>query len=251
MARTGLPASRQVGSVQRAGDVLDVLAEARTELGTNEIARRTGVNVSSTSRLLSTLTTAGLVQHVSSTGRYRLGIRILQLAGAAREGLDIRSLARPFLEELTTITAETSTLSLPDVHDLLTVDFVPSPQSVRSVAQVGRNSVAHATAAGKVLLAWGGKLPTGDLTRYTDRTTTDRAALDREIQRVRRRGWAQAIGEREDDLNAIAAPVCASGGVLTAVLGLQGPAGRFGPKVMRAAVAVLTAHCAELSSTRR
>lgn len=248
MARTGRPAARQVGSVQRAVDVLDALAEARTELGTNEIARRTGVNVSSISRLLSTLTAAGLVQHIPSTGRYRLGIRILQLAGAAREGLDIRGLARPFLEELTTITAETSTLSLPGVHDLLTVDFVPSPQSVRSVAQVGRNSVAHATAAGKVLLAWGGTLPEGDLIRYTDRTTTDRAALGREIDRVRGRGWAQAVGEREDDLNAIAVPVLDRAGTLVAVLGVQGPAGRFTPRAMRAAVDPLTGRATALAS---
>ena len=248
MARTGRPAARQVGSVQRAIDVLDALAEARTELGTNEIARRTGVNVSSISRLLSTLTTAGLVQHIPSTGRYRLGIRILQLAGAARESLDLRSLARPFLEELTTITGETSTLSLPGTHDLLTIDFMPSPQSVQSVAHVGRNSVAHATAAGKVLLAWGGELPEGELTRYTDRTTTDRAALYQEIDRVRGRGWAQAVGEREDDLNAVAVPVLDGTGALIAVLGVQGPAGRFTPRAMRAAVDPLTERALALSS---
>lgn len=248
MARTGRPATRQVGSVQRAVDVLDALAEARSELGTNEIARRTGVNVSSISRLLSTLTTSGLVQHIPATGRYRLGIRILQLADAARESLDVRNLARPVLEELTTITSETSTLSLPGTHDLLTIDFVPSPQSVRSVAQIGRNSVAHATAAGKVLLTWGGKLPEGDLIRYTDRTITDRGALAQEIDRVRERGWAQAVGEREDDLNAVAVPVLDSTGTLIAVLGVQGPAGRFTPGAMRAAIEPLAERAATLAS---
>lgn len=248
MARTGRPAARQVGSVQRAINVLDALAEARTELGTNEIARRTGVNVSSISRLLSTLTGAGLVQYVPSTGRYRLGIRILQLAGAARESLDVRGLARPLLEDVTAITGETSTLSLPGTHDLLTIDFVASTQSVRSVAQVGRNSVAHATAAGKVLLAWGGTLPDGELTRYTERTTTDRESLQREIEKVRERGWAQAVGEREDDLNAIAVPVLDGTGALIAVLGVQGPAGRFTPRAMRAAIEPLAERAAALAS---
>lgn len=247
MARTGRPAARQVGSVQRAIDVLDVLAEARSELGTNEIARRTGVNVSSISRLLSTLATSGLVQHVPSTGRYRLGIRILQLANAARDGLDVRSMARPFLEELSEITGETVTLSLPGVHDLLTIDFAQSPQSVRSVAQIGRNSVGHATSAGKVLLAWGGKLPHGELTAFTERTITDRSALDREIAHVRERGWAQAVGEREDDLNGVAVPVLGSGDTLVAVLGAQGPAGRFTPRAMRAAIDPLTERAAALA----
>jgi DNA-binding IclR family transcriptional regulator len=248
MARTGRPAARQVGSVQRAIDVLDALAEAGAELGTNEISRRTGVNVSSISRLLSTLTTAGLVQYVPSTGRYRLGIRVMQLANAARDSLDVRQLARPLLEELSEITGETSTLSLPAVHDLITIDFVPSSRSVRSVAQIGRNSVAHATAVGKVMLAWGGRLPDGELTAYTERTITDRDALAVEIERVRKRGWAQAVGEREDELNAVGVPVLDRTGELAAVLGVQGPAGRFTPRVMRAAIDPLIERARALGS---
>lgn len=249
MARTGRPATRQVGAVQRAVDVLDALAEARTELGTNEIARRTGINVSSISRLLSTLVSAGLVQHVPSSGRYRLGVRILQLAGAARDSLDIRAVSRPYLEELTELTGETSTLSLPGEHDLLTVDFVQSPRSVRSVAEIGRNSVAHATAAGKVFLAWGGTLPEGDLVAYTEQTIVDRSALAAEIAKVAERGWAQAVGEREEDLNAIAAPVRDAAGRLRAVLGVQGPALRFRPRAMRAAVDPLMERAALIATT--
>jgi len=249
MARTGRPATRQVGAVQRAVDVLDALAEARTELGTNEIARRTGINVSSISRLLSTLTSTGLVQHVPSSGRYRLGVRILQLASAARETLDVRAVARPYLEELTDLTGETATLSLPGEHDLLTVDFVQSRRSVRSVAEIGRNSVAHATAAGKVFLAWGGTLPDGDLVVYTEQTIVDRSALAAEINKVAERGWAQAVGEREEDLNAIAAPVLDAAGRLRAVLGVQGPALRFRPRAMRAAVEPLVERAAHITET--
>ena len=249
MARTGRPATRQVGAVQRAVDVLDALAEARTELGTNEIARRTGINVSSISRLLSTLVSAGLVQHVPSSGRYRLGVRILQLAGAARDSLDIRAVSRPYLEELTELTGETSTLSLPGEHDLLTVDFVQSPRSVRSVAEIGRNSVAHATAAGKVFLAWGGRLPDGDLAVYTEQTIVDRSALAAEIAKVAERGWAQAVGEREEDLNAVAAPVRDAAGRLRAVLGVQGPALRFRPRAMRAAVDPLIERATQIATT--
>jgi IclR family acetate operon transcriptional repressor len=249
MARTGRPATRQVGAVQRAVDVLDALAEARGELGTNEIARRTGINVSSISRLLSTLTSTGLVQHVPSSGRYRLGVRILQLAGAARESLDVRTVARPYLEELTDLTGETATLSLPGEHDLLTVDFVQSRRSVRSVAEIGRNSVAHATAAGKVFLAWGGTLPEGDLVVYTEQTIVDRSALAAEISKVAERGWAQAVGEREEDLNAIAAPVLDPAGRLRAVLGVQGPALRFRPRAMRAAVDPLVERAAHITET--
>src|SRR6202007_297384 len=98
LARTGRPATRQVAAVQRAIAILDELAEAQGELGTNEIARRTGINVRTISRILATRASGGLFDHVTSTGRYRLGAGVVRLANAAR--LDLRSLARPHLEEL-------------------------------------------------------------------------------------------------------------------------------------------------------
>jgi DNA-binding IclR family transcriptional regulator len=88
VARTGKPATRHVAAVQRAMDILSALAEARAELGTNEIARRTGINVSTISRILATLTSGGLVEHVPATGRYRLGLGVVRLANAVHEGRD-------------------------------------------------------------------------------------------------------------------------------------------------------------------
>lgn len=238
MGRTGRPADRQIESVQRAVAVLDTLAAAGDELGTNEIARRTGINVSTISRLLSTLAAAGLVGHVPSTGRYRLGVRILQLASAARETLDVRTVIRPFLEEITAISRETSTLSVPGEHEVMTLDFVQSPQSVRSVAEIGRNSVRHATAVGKVFLAHGGH-PPATLTGFTEHTITDHAALHEEIEAVRQRGWAGSRAEREPDLTGVAVPVLDRHGQLIAILGVQGPAGRFDEAAMHAATDLL------------
>ena len=246
MARTGLPATRHVEAVQRAIAILDELAEARGELGTNEIARRTGINVSTISRILATLASGGLVDHIPSTGRYRLGAGVVRLANAA--GLDLRSLARPHLEELGRSIGETVTLSVPGEHEAFTLDFVQSQLTVRSVAEVGRISVAHATAAGKVFLAYGGKLAEGPLRSFTGRTITERSVLEAELASIRDRGWAQAVGEREDDMNAIAAPVFDRAGKLVAILGVQGPAVRFSPRAMRTAVRLLTEKAALISS---
>lgn len=248
ISRTGLPATRQVGSVQRAIAVLDALAEGGAELGTNEVARRTGINASSISRLLSTLTEAGLVQHLPSTGRYRLGVRILQLASAARENLDLRAVARPLLEELAALSGETVTLSLPGEHDVLTVDFVQSSRSVRSVAEIGRNSIAHATATGKVFLAFGGHLPDGDLVAFTEVTITDRGVLTTAIAEITAQGYAIAVRERDNDLSAVAVPVLDGGQALIAILGIQGPATRFEAGAMAALVRSLQER-AELLAT--
>ncbi len=191
MPRTGQPAFRLVGAVQRAFSVLDALAEADTELGTNEIARRQAL--------------------VESTG-------------------------------------ETATLSAPGERDAVTVDFVQSPSSVQGVARLGRPSVGHATATGKVLLAFGHRaLPPGQLKVYTARTITQRSALSAELEAIRERGYAYNFGEREDDLHAIAAPIWGNRAELAAIIGVQGPSSRFTEDAMEAAVRPLLEHTTGLS----
>lgn len=247
MPRTGQPAIRHVAAVQRAVAVLDALADGAAELGTNEIARRTGINASTVSRLLATLAEARLVEHVPGTGRYRLGLRLLQLGNAVLLRMDLRQIARPHLQALADATGETVTLSAPGEREAVTVDFVQSPSSVQSVAQVGRPSAAHATAVGKVFLAHGGQLPDGQLPAYTARTLTDRRALAAETRRVREQGFAVAVGEREEELNAIAAPILDARGSLAGILGVQGPASRFGEARMRTALEPLREHAAAVS----
>lgn len=206
------------------------------------------MSASTVSRILATLAAGGLVEHVPDTGRYRLGVRLVQLGHAALAGRDLRNLARPHLRALVEETGETATISVPGEPDAVTVEFVQSPSSVQSVAQLGRPSVAHATAAGKVALAWRGHaLPRGPFTGFTQRTIVDRAALAREVERVRTRGWASAVREREQDLSALAAPVFGADGDLAAVLGVQGPASRFDRRAMRAALAPLLQRAEALS----
>ena len=138
--------------------------------------------------------------------------------------LDLRALARPHLTALEQATGETATLRSRASGEAVTVDFVASRKAVASIAQVGRPSVAHATATGKVMLAFGaGAAPDGRLERFTDRTLPDAKMLRREIAGVQQQGWAQAVREREADLNALAAPVFGANGDLAAVLGVQGP----------------------------
>ncbi len=197
MGRPARPTTRRVAAVERAAALLGALA-AGGELGTNELARRAGLHPSSVSRLLATLVDAGLVEHVAETGRYRLGLRLVELGNAVLARLDLREVARPHLRALAEETGETVTLSAPGDPDAITVDFVLSASSVQSVARVGRPSLAHATATGKVALAFGEvELPPGRLTAFTERTIDDRGALAREVERVREQGWAKAVGERE------------------------------------------------------
>ena len=278
---------RSVGSVTRAVALLDVLAASSSGLGVNELARRIGVNASTASRLLATLQDSGLVTRDAHGGPYRLGLRLLTLADRVLAQQDVRTLARPLLIRLVDDTGETATLSLPGDEAAITVDFVPSPSSVSSMARVGRPSVPHATAAGKVMLAFADGAPvaaerSGDtddvgleaaaraveaaeyeppageleqlpdvgepLPSFTERTITDPSRLATELADVRRWGWAEAAGEREPDLAALAAPVFGRDGQLVAILGLQGPVARL-PAEKRAALSEpLVAAAAELGA---
>jgi DNA-binding IclR family transcriptional regulator len=245
--RTGQPSRERVGSTVRALGILDLLAE-RGPLGTNEIARSTGTTASTVSRHLGTLTEAGLVDHDESSGRYRLGLHLVYLASSVLARLDVRELARPHLEALVAATGETTTLSVPAEPDAITVDFVASPHYVHGVTRLGRPSVAHATAAGKTMLAFGNRTPAGPLFAFTEKTITDPAALELELARIRKAGWAEAYEEREPELNAIAAPVWSSLGEPAGIVAVQGPIPRFGRAVARKALPHLLEHTAAISA---
>jgi len=239
MSRTRQPSTRRIGAAERAIAVLDTLADGG-ELGTNEVARRTGMTPSTVSRQLGTLAASGLVERVPTTGRYRLGIRLVHLANAVLARLDIRDVARPHLFALVEATGETATLSVPGDEDAITVDFLPGAHQVQPVSRLGRPSVAHATSAGKVMLAFSGReLPEGPFRAYTPRTITDPQALAREIEGVRERGYAEAAGEREPGLTAIAAPIRSSRGELEAIVALQGPSSRFDAAAVEGALPLL------------
>jgi IclR family acetate operon transcriptional repressor len=214
--------------VARALGLLEELRDDEQGLGVNELARRIGVNASTASRLLATLESFGVVQR-DGHGPYRLGLALVTLADRVLSRLDLQALARPILVELMERTGETATLSLPGEREAITVDSVPSRSSVVSMARLGRPSVSHATAVGKVMLAFGGgPLPRDrDLIALTKRTITDRTELANEVAVVRKRGYGTVFGEREADVNAIAAPVFDRSGALAAILGLQGPANRL------------------------
>jgi IclR family acetate operon transcriptional repressor len=248
-ARTGEPAVRHVAAVERAVAVLEALSDGQ-ELGTNEIARRTGINASTVSRLLATLAAARFVEHVPGSGRYRLSLRLVELGNAVLGRLDLRALARPHLQALVRETGETATLSAPGEHDAVTIDFAHSSSAVQSVAQLGRPSIGHATAAGKVMLAFGDvELPPDPLASFTPRTIPTRAELAAELERVRLRGYAEAREEREDGLSAIAAPAFDNRGELAGILGVQGPSSRFTAAAMRAALTALLDHSGSVSAS--
>lgn len=238
---------RDVEATARAAAILDALADGG-ELGTTDIARRTGISASTCSRQLGTLNRHGLVEHVEATGRYRLGVKLLRLANSVLARLDLRDLARPHLEELVRSVGEAATLSVPGGGDAITVDFVPSERYLQGVTRLGRPSVGHASSAGKVLLAFGDvPLPSGPLEAFTPLTIVNPVVLAEEIARVRAQGYAVAVDEREEGLAAVAAPVWGAARELAGIVALQGPSSRFDDAAIARALPLLLERTAIIS----
>ena len=252
MGRTNQPAQRTLQSVDKAISVLWAFEGTQTELGVVELARRTGINTSTVSRLLGSLAAGGLVEYNRDTGRYRLGLGLVRLSSLVTGRLDLRAVARPHLEALVEVTHETASLSIFGSDQAVTVDFVPSPRTVVSVVQLGRPSLVHCTSVGKLLLAHQPETVreralVAPLTRFTPRTITTGATLRAELERIREQGYALAEEEREPELNAVAAPVYGAQGLVIAALGLQGPAHRFDRATMLRALPVLRKEAVALS----
>jgi DNA-binding IclR family transcriptional regulator len=227
-ARTA--ASGLVQSVDRALTVLSLLAR-HGELGVTEIAADLGVHKSTAFRLVSTLEAHDLVDQVAERGKFRLGVGVLRLAGATTVRLDLVQESRPVATRLAQAVGETVNIAVMSGPEALYLDQVSGPSVLALHNWVGRRIPLHATSNGKVLLAFSPPSLvseiTGHLQAFTPQTIVDEAALGRELEAVRRRGWAVAVDELEEGLSAIAAPIVGADGAIVASLSASGPTFRL------------------------
>ena len=224
-----------VRSVDRAAALLLALGESQGEAGVTELARRLGLHKSTASRLLATLQRRGLVEQDDETGKYRLGIVVIRLAERAEKTLDLRGIAMPELERLARLTRETTGLGVLDGEQLLTVAQADGPNLIAVGDWTGRSVPLHCVASGKVLMAALAerevlRIVRRGLNAHTERTITELEPLLEELARIRRRGYATAIGEYETGLNAVAAPVHDARGSVIAAVDVWGPAFRVTPR---------------------
>ena len=224
-----------VRSVDRAAALLLALGESQGEAGVTELARRLGLHKSTASRLLATLQKRGLVEQDDETGKYRLGLVIIRLAERAERTLDLRGIAMPELERLARLTHETTGLGVVDGDQLLTVAQADGPNLIAVGDWTGRSTPLHCVASGKVLLAALAerevlRIVRRGLVTYTERTIVELEPLLEELARIRRRGYATALGEYEIGLNAVSAPVHDARGHVVAAVDIWGPAFRLTPR---------------------
>ncbi|HEY8369908.1 MAG TPA: IclR family transcriptional regulator, partial [Thermodesulfobacteriota bacterium] len=230
------------------------LGSVARDCGVHEVARGVGLHPSTAYRLLTVLARHQFVQPTPEGGRYGLGLRLLELGNRVLDSLELRTRARPVLEELMAKTRETVFLMVLDGDTGIYVDRIESPQRIRVAANLGYREYLHCSAVGKAILAHVpadrlARILAAGLPRLTARTITDPDRLRRHVLEVARRGFAIDDEEGEEGLRCVGAPIFDHQGNVVASVSVSGPAYRlsvdqleaWGPMVRAAADAISTA----------
>lgn len=221
-----------ITSVQRCLRLLSLFAQTADGLSASEVAKQSGLPVSTVHRFLVNLENAGFLAF-SNTGRYHLGIASFSIGHAARAQLDIRRLSYPYLQELNQITRETVHLIVRHGLSAVYVEKLDSLEKLRIFSHVGASVPLYCTAVGKVMLAY---LPEKELEEtlrqielreMTPNTITDLKELQRHLERVRKNGYAFDLEEHELHIRCVAAPIWDASGVVNATLSLTAPVVRM------------------------
>jgi DNA-binding IclR family transcriptional regulator len=222
-------------TVDRALRLLLLFEEVDQEYRVGEMAEILGVDKSSASRLAATLANRGFLERAPDSEAFRIGPEIGRL-GALNMGSshNLFELARRPMESLAAETAETVNLARLEDRKVVNIAQVDGAHLVGVGDWVGWKTEPHATANGKVLLAFtDGSIedislqpPLGAFTRQTITKVGD---LRSELERIRSAGWASTLGELEEGFNGVAVPVTDAFGCCQASLSVSGPAYRMPP----------------------
>lgn len=239
-------------TVERALDLLDVLAGNRGRMRLSDLSQATGLNISTTSRLLGALDRFGYVERDGDTGRYGLGYKLLRLAQVVLEQSPLPEMANPILAQLMEETSETATLCIRHDDNAIVIARAECTNPLRTVAQIGHTGPLYCTAHGKAMLAY---LPEHEVAEIlargmpalTDLTITSPTRMAEELTRIRAEGYALDSGEREPGLVSIAAPVRDAAGRVVATCGVSGSGRRMRDEVVPALAVMVTSAAATLS----
>jgi DNA-binding IclR family transcriptional regulator len=231
--------SRHGQALEHAIDVLECMAEAVRPIGVSEIARQVGLSKATVHHLLATLLSRRIVMQDPHSSLYRLGWALYELGSSVVADVELFRLARPHLDLLATVTGESVLLGILNGDAVLYLDR-GAPRGGLQISSVGQRGSLHATASGKVHLAFcpdAGLLDrvlSGPLARLTPSTVVKPEALREELRLVRLRGYATGWQEREVGVCSVALPLRDGTSRVVGSLALVGPEARLNPHTLAA-----------------
>ncbi len=241
--------------IQSVAHALDVLEEFRgetDELGVTELSKKLKLHKNNVFRILATLQSRNYIEQNKSNDNYRLGVKCLELGQTFIRQRGLLKQAKGILQELAGATGETSYISFLRGNEVVYLDAVEGPSTVRVVSRVGLHLPLHATAAGKALVAYESdeelaKRFHGEFRRYTKNTKVTLEELKKDLAAVRQNGFATDLDELEEGLRCLAAPIRDYTRKVVGAVSVSGPASRLpddriveavAPEVVRAATSL-------------
>lgn len=228
-----------VRAVERALDILLCFA-GKSDLSLTEISAKVGLHKSTVHRLLASLEGKGFIVRDPDTEKYRLGLRVWELAAGFMQSDDPAAVLLPEMERLRDALGETVSLYVRDGIERVRTQAVQSMQAIRRVAPIGARLPLNVGASSKVLIAFAEPEVAKQLLRELEWTgESERLAFERRLEVIRRLGYATSVEEREPGAAAVSAPIRGRSGRLAAALAVSGPANRLTPEVMEQAAPLL------------
>jgi DNA-binding IclR family transcriptional regulator len=222
---------RTIQSIERAAAILRLLSGRNHRLGVVDLAGELGLPKGTVHGLLRTLQHVGFVEQHPESGKYQLGPALLHMGSSYLDGNELRTRALNWSDSLASRTHESVRIGTLHEGQVLIVHHVFRPDDSLQTLDVGSLLPAHATALGKILLAHhpyaAAELTKAGLASYTGSTITDPERLERELARVRERGWASDVGELHTGQVSCAAPIIDRRGVTVGAMGIFGPPERL------------------------
>ena len=219
--------------IERMTHLLDALAGHPEAVTLKQLAQATSLHPSTAHRILTALVHDRLVERIDQ-GTYRLGIRLLELGNVVKARISVREHALTFMRQLHAATAEAVNLSVRHDDEIVYIERTSAGRAMMRVVNiVGARAPLHITAVGKLFLLDDGPealrayAERTRLAAYTKNTLTSVAALEKELDRVRKQGYALDNEEAELGVRCIGAAVRDDTGALVAGLSVSAPAERM------------------------
>ncbi len=223
------PTKRATGTqaVDRAADLLVQVLNAERPVTFSHLTNNSGLAKGTASRLISALERKGLLQR-NSDGEIETGSTLNRFALKSSSTVKLVARMQPVLDALGSATGETANLAVPGLNAVENIAQVDAKFLLSSRNWVGQKVPYHASAAGKILLAYGtSQLPNLRLEKLTNATLTTKNELEIELDKVRKNGFAVIIDELEPGLVAVSVPVKNESGNVVAALSISGPSARL------------------------
>ncbi|GMG96337.1 IclR family transcriptional regulator [Tepidimicrobium xylanilyticum] len=224
---------KTIASVIKAIEVIEFIAGSENEVGVTEISNGLNYGVSATYHLLNTLKECNIVIQNEITKKYSLSLKLWQIGMLAYGQNHISVVLKPYLEKLKALTGETANLTVMDNKQIVYIAQAESNRLVKMFTTIGATAPLHCTAGGKVLLAFKPKdirnsiLDEIELIKYTENTIVNKEEFLKELEEVRKQGFAFDNQEREIGVSCIGAPIFDLNDHAIACITISGPTARF------------------------